>query len=284
VWPPRRQTARWALSLLSVRARRLGCGGVVVRQLGSADRRLCLLTDEPGERRGLRELGSACWRRDTGANALVHTGSTGSGVASAPGKETAREETAPGRGKREKRKRKQAGGWFLEESPSEPGGVVHGAHSGGVLGHPSPSAPRGWALWELRCEDSAVGKGSVVGEGSCWLLVMLCRAQPWPIGLCSFSCFLLFAYSTRPSAWRREEAPLQCRLFPTTSSRSFGEPWPVAASAGVAAAGSCTPVTACPPRAVLCLAHVYRYDTRGHGGWHGVFLTCRATPSQQTLG
>lgn len=41
---------------------------------------------------------------------------------------------------------------------------------------------------------------------------------------------------------------LRCRLFPITSTHSFKELWPVAELTCVAAAGSYTAATECPPQ------------------------------------
>lgn len=74
------------------------------------------------------------------SSALIRAGTTGVGAASvleALGKEAVREKMAPGKEKRKKRKKKQAERWFSEESLSDQGGMVSGAHNSGVLGHPS---------------------------------------------------------------------------------------------------------------------------------------------------
>lgn len=95
----------------------------------------------------------------------------------APGKETAREETAPGKEKRKKRKKKQAERWFSEKSLSDRGGMVSGAHNSGVLGHPPPLLSSLWpSPLVLRCEGS--GGLAVPRAGSRWLLI---NALPWPV-------------------------------------------------------------------------------------------------------
>lgn len=95
----------------------------------------------------------------------------GGGAASvleAPGKETAREETAPGKEKRKKRKKKQAERWFSEKSLSDRGGMVGGAHNSGVLGHPPPRLSSLWpSPLVLRCEGSGGSLCRVLAAAGC---------------------------------------------------------------------------------------------------------------------
>lgn len=149
---------------------------------------------------------------------------------------TAREEMAPAKGKRKKRKKKDAERWFLEGSLSGQGGTVHGAHNCGVLS-PVPSlAPCGTSC---QCRGAGAARWApCAGDGShpLWINAPPCLVlTDGVVFLFLFS--LIYLFYTSFSVEERG-SHVSVLLIPTASTRSFKEPWPVAALTHVAAAGS----------------------------------------------